>query len=170
MTIFKLIHNFINSLFSSNALFAVINADTAYPWMLGFQDGSTPTQEGIVELHNTIMFFIIILFVLVFWILGSVIWTFNSKRVEIVNKYLNHGTTLELLWTITPALLLVGIAFPSFQLLYILDEVISPTLTIKTIGSQWFWSYEISDFLNQDGESIEFDSYMLPSDWCGKSR
>lgn len=57
MTIFKLIHNFINSLFSSNALFAVINADTAYPWMLGFQDGSTPTQEGIVELHNTIMFF-----------------------------------------------------------------------------------------------------------------
>ena len=50
-----------------------------------------------------------------------------------------------------------------------LDEVISPTITIKAMGSQWFWSYEYSDFLNQDGESIEFDSYILPADWSRKS-
>ena len=98
MIITQFFNNFLNSLLtiSSNAIFAAMNADTAYPWMLGFQDGSTPTQEGIVELHNTVMFFIIIVFVLVFWVLGSVIWTFNSKKVGIVHKYLNHGTGVPL--------------------------------------------------------------------------
>ena len=64
--------------------------------------------------------------------------------------------------TITPAFILIAIAFPSFRLLYLLDEVISPTITIKVVGHQWYWSYEYSDYINESGESIEFDSYMLP--------
>ena len=71
-------------------------------------------------------------------------------------------TLIELIWTITPALILIAIAFPSFRLLYLLDEVISPTVTIKVVGHQWYWSYEYSDYINVSGESIEFDSYMLP--------
>ena len=71
-------------------------------------------------------------------------------------------TLIELIWTITPALILIAIAFPSFRLLYLLDEVISPTITIKVVGHQWYWSYEYSDYVNESGESIEFDSYMLP--------
>ena len=71
-------------------------------------------------------------------------------------------TLIELIWTITPALVLIAIAFPSFRLLYLLDEVISPTITIKVVGHQWYWSYEYSDYVNESGESIEFDSYMLP--------
>ena len=54
------------------------------------------------------------------------------------------------------------IAFPSFKLLYLMDEVISPTLTIKIVGHQWYWSYEYSDFVSENGESIDFDSYMIP--------
>ena len=54
------------------------------------------------------------------------------------------------------------IAQPSFSLLYILDEVISPAVTIKTIGHQWFWSYEYSDYETESGDPIEFDSYMVP--------
>ena len=73
-------------------------------------------------------------------------------------------TLIELIWTITPALILIAIAFPSFRLLYLLDEVISPTITIKVVGHQWFWSYEYSDYINESGESIEFDSYMVPED------
>jgi cytochrome c oxidase subunit 2 len=75
---------------------------------------------------------------------------------------LNLPTVLELIWTITPAFILIAIAFPSFRLLYLMDEVISPTLTIKIVGHQWYWSYEYSDFITETGESIDFDSYMLP--------
>ena len=72
------------------------------------------------------------------------------------------ATLIELIWTITPALILIAIAFPSFRLLYLLDEVISPTITIKVVGHQWYWSYEYSDYVTESGESIEFDSYMIP--------
>jgi cytochrome c oxidase subunit 2 len=57
---------------------------------------------------------------------------------------------------------LIAIAFPSFRLLYLLDEVISPTLTIKIVGHQWYWSYEYSDFITDNDHSIDFDSYMIP--------
>jgi cytochrome c oxidase subunit 2 len=81
-----------------------------------------------------------------------------------VYKYSNHGTLIELIWTISPALVLVAIAFPSFKLLYLMDDVLDPAMTVKAVGHQWYWSYEYSDFVNDDGESIEFDSYMIPGD------
>lgn len=71
-------------------------------------------------------------------------------------------TAIELIWTVTPSLTLLLIAHPSFSLLYIIDEVISPVVTIKTIGHQWFWSYEYSDYEKESGDVIEFDSYMKP--------
>ncbi len=82
----------------------------------------------------------------------------SSNKNPIAHKYLTHGTVLELVWTITPALILIAIVFPSFRLLYLMDEVISPTLTIKVVGHQWYWSYEYSDFITDSGESIDFDS------------
>lgn len=142
--------------------------DASYPWQIGFQDGSTPSFEGIVELHDSIFFYLIVISFLVFWMMGSVLLHFsqdgllNGNRAQIVHKYHNHGTLIELVWTITPALVLIAIAFPSFKLLYLMDEVISPSMTIKVAGHQWYWSYEYSDFINEDGESIEFDSYMVP--------
>lgn len=141
---------------------STIHNDAAYPWQFGFQDGSTPSFEGIVELHDSIFFYLIVISFLVFWMLGSVLVNYNSNRTQIVHKYHNHGTLIELVWTITPALVLIAIAFPSFKLLYLMDEVISPSMTIKVAGHQWYWSYEYSDFINEDGESIEFDSYMVP--------
>jgi cytochrome c oxidase subunit 2 len=144
------------------SFFLPLSCDAAYPWQIGFQDGSTPTFEGIVELHDTIFFYLIVISFLVFWMLATTISKFSSSKVGIVHKYTNHGTLLELIWTITPALILVAIAFPSFKLLYLMDEVISPTMTVKVVGHQWYWSYEYSDFVSADGESIDFDSYMIP--------
>lgn len=70
-----------------------------------------------------------------------------------------EGQTIELIWTILPAIILIFIALPSLQILYLLDETIFPSLTIKSVGHQWYWSYEYSDFKN-----IEFDSYIeLPN-------
>jgi cytochrome c oxidase subunit 2 len=136
--------------------------DAPHSWQLGFQDSAAPGFTGIVELHNTIFFYLVVISVGVFWVLASIIFYYNSSKSAIVHKYLNHGTLIELIWTITPAFILIAIAFPSFRLLYLLDEVISPTITIKVVGHQWYWSYEYSDYVNDSGESIEFDSYMIP--------
>ncbi|KIM50083.1 hypothetical protein SCLCIDRAFT_146349 [Scleroderma citrinum Foug A] len=144
------------------SLFNTIYNDAPQPWQIGFQDSAAPAFTGIVDLHNTIFFYLIVICVGVFWVLGSVMYFFNIKNSPIVHKYLNHGTLIELIWTITPALILTVIAFPSFRLLYLLDEVTSPTITIKVIGHQWYWSYEYSDYVTDSGQSVEFDSYMIP--------
>lgn len=136
--------------------------DAPQPWQISFQDSAAPGFSGIVELHNTLFFYLIVTVVGVFWVLGSIVYYYNTKKSGITHKYLNHGTLIELVWTITPAFILIAIAFPSFRLLYLLDEVISPTITIKVAGHQWYWSYEYSDYITEEGEAIEFDSYMVP--------
>nr|QTK22330.1 cytochrome c oxidase subunit 2 [Pneumocystis sp. 'macacae'] len=138
--------------------------DAPSPWGIYFQDGASPVFDGIVELHDQVLFFLIIILVGVFWILFSTIYRFRSNSTDIIHKYHNHSTAIELIWTISPALILVAIAFPSFKLLYLMDEVIDPAITVKAIGHQWFWSYEYSDFIDDEGQSIEFDSYMIPTE------
>lgn len=104
-----------------NYLF-VTKCDAPEPWLLGFQDGASPTFEGIVELHNTIFFYLIVIGVAVGWMLISVVTGFAESRSPIAHRYANHGTLIEVIWTVTPALVLVAIAFPSFKLLYTMDS------------------------------------------------
>lgn len=96
--------------------------DAPEPWQVGFQDGATPTFEGITELHNSIFFYLVVVAIGVTWALGSLMINFSENNSPIVYKYANHGTVLELVWTITPALILIAIAFPSFKLLYLMDS------------------------------------------------
>lgn len=142
--------------------FKFITSDVAQPWQLGFQDSASPSFSGIVALHDTILFYLVVTSVLVFWLLAVIIYFYNKKNEEIVHKYLNHGTLIEVIWTITPALVLLAISFPSYSLLYVLDEINSPNLTIKVVGHQWYWSFEYSDYVTDSDETIEFDSYMVP--------
>jgi cytochrome c oxidase subunit 2 len=76
--------------------FNTIFNDAPTPWALGFQDGASQTFEGIVELHNEIFFYIIIILVGVFWLLSSVIINFNTVTNKIVNKYHNHGMNVPI--------------------------------------------------------------------------
>lgn len=78
----------------------------------------------------------------------------NSKRY--VNDVV-HGTTIEVVWTVMPALLLCCVSVPSFALLYAVEESVEPELTVKVVGHQWYWSYEVST----STENVEFDSYMV---------
>ena len=135
-------------------------SDVPLAWGLYFQDGASPSFEGIVDLHNRIMFYLVVILFGVSWIMLSIIWNFNKSRNKLVYRYLNHGTLIELIWTVGPALVLVAIAFPSFKLLYLMDEVIDPAMTVKVTGHQWYWEYEYADFLNEENEIINFDSYM----------
>ena len=145
-----------------NLFSTLLYCDAPRPWGLYFQDSATPQMEGLVELHDNIMFYLTIILFSVGWILISIIIKFNNKKWPIANKYLSHGTLIELIWTITPALILILIAFPSFKLLYLMDEVSDPAMVVLAEGHQWYWSYQYPDFLNSDDEFIEFDSYLIP--------
>jgi len=81
----------------------------------------------------------------------------STTTNKIANLIIIESNELELFWTITPSLVLILIGIPSIRLLYLSDEVFNPILTIKTMGHQWYWSYEFTDFIN-----IEFDSFLIP--------
>src|SRR5580765_3086637 len=116
------------------SMFNIILNDIAEPWQLGFQDSAAPGFTGLVTLHNTIGFYLIVISFSVFWVLFSLIYYYSSNKNLIAHKYLTHGTVLELVWTITPALILIAIAFPSFRLLYLMDNLgLYPDLPLKTI-------------------------------------
>ncbi|YP_004123176.1 cytochrome c oxidase subunit II (mitochondrion) [Panulirus ornatus] len=119
---------------------------------LGFQDSASPLMEQLIFFHDHTMIILIVITSLVGYMMASLL--FNT----LTNRFLLENQTIEMIWTILPAIILVIIALPSLRLLYLLDEVNSPSLTIKTVGHQWYWSYEYSDFAE-----VEFDSYMTPS-------
>nr|ANO44478.1 cytochrome c oxidase subunit II [Schizochytrium sp. TIO1101] len=137
--------------------------DAATPWQFGFQDPATPIAEGIIRFHHDLMFIMVFVVVFVFWMLTRIVMHFNVKTNPNPSAVV-HGTTIEIIWTLIPAVLLMIIAVPSFALLYSVDEVVDPSVTLKVIGHQWYWSYEYSDYENEDGENLVFDSYMLPDD------
>lgn len=134
--------------------------DAPRPWGLYFQDSASPQMEALVELHDNIMFYLTIILFAVAWVLLSIIVRYT--RPVISNKYVSHGTLVELIWTITPGLILIVIAFTSFKLLYLMDEVSDVNMTLYIEGHQWYWSYQYPDFLDNDGEFIEYDSYLIP--------
>nr|AEM66702.1 cytochrome c oxidase subunit II [Mecinus janthinus] len=115
------------------------------------QDSASPLMEQLMFFHDHTLMILIIITILVGQMLLSML--FN----KFIHRFLLEGQLIEMVWTILPAIILIMIALPSLRLLYILDEIFNPTITVKTIGHQWFWSYEYSDYKN-----IEFDSYMIP--------
>ena len=133
--------------------------DAAENYQLGFQDPASPIMEAIINFHNYVFIYLTYVCILVLWMMVSIMVSFASTKRSISHKYLIHGTQIELIWTLTPAIILMFIAFPSFKLLYLMDEVIEPGVTVKVIGHQWYWSYEYSDYAPAQ---IAFDSYMVP--------
>jgi len=145
---------FLNSFFYSYC-------DVAESWQLGIQDPATPILEGMIFFHNYLMIFLIVIGFIVFWVLYKIIINFNSVTSPKSDKFTHHSL-LEIVWTILPAVVLLLIAVPSFTLLYSLDELIDPNITLKVIGHQWYWSYEYSDYaLLKGGETLAFDSYLI---------
>ena len=138
--------------------------DSSVAWQMNFQDAASPVMEGIINLHHDLMFFItfILFFVLVVMARTLIYFNDNSPYAGIASSVV-HGTTIEIIWTVIPSLILIVVALPSFALLYSIDEMIDPALTIKCVGHQWYWSYEYGDFESQLGV-INFDSYMIPED------
>nr|AII02265.1 cytochrome c oxidase subunit II [Rhodoneura mellea] len=118
---------------------------------LNFQNSASPLMEQIIFFHDHTLIILTMITILVSYLMINLF--FNNY----INRFLLEGQMIELIWTILPAITLIFIALPSLRLLYLLDELNNPLITLKSIGHQWYWSYEYSDFNN-----IEFDSYMIP--------
>jgi len=141
----------------SGILFIAPDALAAQPaeWQLGLQDAASPSAERITEFHNMLLYIItgITLFVLALLIYVCV--RFNAKANPTPSSTTHH-VGLEVLWTIVPVIILIIIAVPSFKLLYYVDRVAEPEMTLKVTGYQWYWGYEYPD---HDG--MAFSSYMI---------
>nr|ARH54903.1 cytochrome c oxidase subunit 2 [Campyloscelina sp. AH-2016] len=116
------------------------------------QDSAAPLMEQLTFFHDHTMLILIIITILVGQMLISML--FN----KFTHRFLLEGQTIEMIWTILPAIILILIALPSLRLLYIMDEIFNPMTTVKAIGHQWYWSYEYSDY-----KKLEFNSYMTPT-------
>jgi cytochrome c oxidase subunit 2 len=138
--------------------FFILQNDSPEPWQISFQDSATKVMAGIDKLHGSIYYYETLLLVLVGWILISIL--IKDTKNEFSYKYFNHGALIEIIWTCSPAFILIAISFPSFKLLYLMDSVIDSQITIKVNGHQWYWSYEYSDYVTP----IAFDSFMVPTE------
>jgi cytochrome c oxidase subunit 2 len=145
-------------LFEKSFFFTFCDASISY--QIGTQDPATPAMEGMRYFHNDLMFCIICIGVTVCWVLFKIIVLFNSKSNTVIQKFTHHSL-LEIIWTLIPAIVLVLLAIPSFSLLYSLDELLNPEMTLKVIGHQWYWSYEYGNSLARR-IALHFSSYLVP--------
>lgn len=121
-------------------------------------------MEGIIDLHHDIMFFIVLISIFTFWMIFKTVYLFRLDKGSIrIPSNMTHHTQIEIIWTVIPSLILLSIALPSFALLYKMDEIVTPDMTFKAIGNQWYWTYEyveVDPFDNSIECTIIRDSYM----------
>jgi len=120
---------------------------------IGFQDSNSPLMEQLNFFHNHTMLILLLIISIVGF---RLITTITNKHIDL---QILEAQELELFWTVAPAFILLFIGFPSIRILYLIDEVYNPLVTLKTLAHQWYWSYEYSDFPQK-----EFDSYIIPLD------
>ena len=124
------------------------------PWQLGLQPPAGSIAEMADDLHDLLLIVITLISLFVLGLLVYVGVRFRAAANPVPSKT-SHHTVIEILWTVIPVVILVGIAVPSFRLLYYLDKTAETDMVIKVTGNQWYWNYEYPD------EGIAFDSYMV---------
>nr|YP_009368221.1 cytochrome c oxidase subunit 2 [Lepilemur wrightae]ADP68313.1 cytochrome c oxidase subunit 2 [Lepilemur wrightae] len=123
----------------------------ACPTQLGFQDAASPIMEELLYFHDHTLMIVFLISSLVLYVISLMLST------KLTHTSTMDAQGVEMVWTILPAVILILIALPSLRILYMMDEIITPSLTLKTMGHQWYWSYEYTDY-----ENLNFDSYMIP--------
>nr|YP_009630769.1 cytochrome c oxidase subunit II [Channa punctata]QBS14430.1 cytochrome c oxidase subunit II [Channa punctata]WPS67127.1 cytochrome c oxidase subunit II [Channa punctata] len=124
----------------------------AHPSQLGLQDAASPVMEELLHFHDHALMILFLISTFVLYIIVTMVTT------KLTNKNILDSQEIEIVWTVLPAIILILIALPSLRILYLMDEINDPHLTIKSMGHQWYWSYEYTDY-----EDLAFDSYMIPT-------
>jgi cytochrome c oxidase subunit 2 len=133
---------------------ALAAAGQPEPWQLGLQQGATPVMDNIIWFHNFLLYLIVAITLFVLALLVIVAVKFNARSNPVPSRT-THNTTIEVIWTVVPVLILVTIAVPSFRLLFFQLNTPQADVTVKATGKQWFWSYSYPD------SKFEFDSLMV---------
>jgi cytochrome c oxidase subunit 2 len=135
------------------------HAEAPHPWQMNFQPAASPVADRFHEFHNFLLVLITLISVFVLALLLYVIVRFRASRNPTPSRT-THNTTIEVLWTVIPVVILVVMAVPSFKLLYYVDRAHDAEMTVKVTGHQWYWSYEYPDNGN-----FTFDSnHVLDAD------
>jgi len=124
------------------------------PWEYKLQEAASPVMENIIWFHNWLLWIITIITLFVLTLLVTVVIKFNAKSNPVPSRT-THNTLIEVAWTLIPVLILVGIAVPSFRLLFQELDLPKADVTIKATGNQWNWTYSYPD------DKIEYTSIML---------
>ncbi|MBR0690401.1 cytochrome c oxidase subunit II [Bradyrhizobium manausense] len=140
------------TLVTGGAAFAELGQPEPWEWHL--QGSGSPVMDNIVWFHNFLSVLIIVITLFVLALLVIVVMKFNAKANPVPSRT-THNTLIEVVWTLVPVLILVGIAVPSFRLLFLELDVPKADLTVKATGKQWYWSYAYPD-----NGKFEFDSLM----------
>jgi cytochrome c oxidase subunit 2 len=140
------------ALAASGAAFAELGQPA--PWEYKLQEAASPVMDNIVWFHNFLSVLITVITLFVLALLVIVVVKFNAKSNPVPSKT-THNTLIEVAWTLIPVLILVGIAVPSFRLLFQELDIPKADLTVKVTGKQWYWSYAYPD-----NGKFEFDSLL----------
>jgi cytochrome c oxidase subunit 2 len=142
------------SLLTGGAAFAEEIVGQPAPWELDLQASASPVMDSILRFHNGLLVIITAISLFVLALLIIVVIKFNARSNPVPSRT-THNATIEVAWTLIPVLILVGIAVPSFRLLFEELDLPKADLTIKATGKQWYWSYAYPD-----NGKFEYDSLL----------
>ena len=145
---------------NTSAVFLLALLEFVKPWQLSFQEPATEVMCRIIDLHNEIMTFLVFIVVTVGTMVAKIVELYSSSNRKTIRTGFRHHTLVEVIWTYIPAVIILLTMVPSLSLLYFIDELVDPKLTVKIIGRQWYWTYETIDY--ETGSVNQFDSYMVP--------
>lgn len=156
-------NNFLKGNVTLNIFFPLI-CDAPDFWQLRLQDPASSIMEGILLFNKHLLFIVVAIVILTGWLLFNTVYSYDEFNSSKPANFF-HSNELEIVWTSLPALTLLTLASPSFSLLYSMDEISIPDFSIKILGHQWFWSYEISDFRScLQTTTLKYACYMLSNE------
>ncbi len=126
-----------------------------YP--LNLTEGVTPTSHRVYELHMIILYVVTVIGIVVFSVMTWSIFHHRKSKGAIAAQF-HHSTTAEIIWTIIPILILIGMAIPATQVLIFMEKTGDAEMTLKVTGYQWKWKY---DYLDED---VSFFSALAQED------
>lgn len=132
----------------------VCYADKPHAWQIDFQEAASPIMQELHAFHNFLLIISCVIVLFVFLLLAYVAIRFNAKSNPVPATF-THNVAIEIIWTVIPIIILVIIAIPSFRILKQVEHAPPSDLTIKVVGSQWYWTYSYPD------NNIEFDSNII---------